>query len=128
MDGLNSVQIIGNLGSEPEMRYLANGTATTTFKVAVNRSYTSNGEKREEAEWFRVVCWAKLAELTNTHLEKGRKVYVEGRQQTRSWEKDGQKHYMTELVANKVLFLSSNGSSGGEAYEPIDADDVPFDI
>jgi single-strand DNA-binding protein len=128
-DGLNRVEIIGNLGSDPEMRYTANGTAVTTFRVAVGRTYNFEGERREETEWFRVVAWNKLAELVQAHLTKGRKVYVEGRQSTRSWDgPDGQKRYMTELVANQVLFLdrpqgAGLPDSGGE----MDPDDVPFE-
>lgn len=126
-DGVNSVQIIGNLGSDPEMRYTANGTASTTFRVAVGRTFTVEGQKREETEWFRVVTWAKLAELCSQHLDKGRKVYVQGRQSTRSWDgPDGGKRYMTELVANQVLFLDR--PTGGTAQEEeIDLDDIPFE-
>jgi single-strand DNA-binding protein len=101
----------------------------TTFRVAVGRTYNFEGERREETEWFRVVAWNKLAELVQAHLTKGRKVYVEGRQSTRSWDgPDGQKRYMTELVANQVLFLdrpqgAGLPDSGGE----MDPDDVPFE-
>jgi single-strand DNA-binding protein len=132
-DGLNRVEIIGNLGSDPEMRYTANGTAVTTFRVAVGRSFTVDGERREETEWFRVVAWNKLAELVQAHLVKGRKVYVEGRQSTRSWDgPDGQKRYMTELVANQVLFLdrppgANMADSAGYAGGDMDPDDIPFE-
>jgi single-strand DNA-binding protein len=127
-DGLNRVEIIGNLGSDPEMRYTANGTAVTTFRVAVGRSFTVEGERREETEWFRVVAWNKLAELVQAHLTKGRKVYVEGRQSTRSWDgPDGQKRYMTELVANQVLFLDRPQGVGMPSGGDMDPDDVPFE-
>jgi single-strand DNA-binding protein len=104
---LNKAMIIGNLGRDPEMRYTPNGQAVTQFTVAVNRNYRdSNNEWKEETEWFRVVCWAALAERTAEHLRKGRKVYVEGRLQTRQWEgQDGQKRYTTELVATTVTPL-----------------------
>ena len=129
-DGLNRVEIIGNLGSDPEMRYTANGTAVTTFRVAVNRtSVNPDGERREETEWFSVVTWNKLAELTQAHLTKGRKVYVEGRQSTRSWDgPDGQKRYRTELVANQVLFLDRPPGAGmPDTGGEMDPDDVPFE-
>lgn len=107
MAGLNKVMIIGNLGQDPEMRYTANGNAVTTFSVACNRSFGSaEGERREETEWFNVVTWNKLAETCSQYLQKGRRAYVEGRLQTRSWEgQDGQKKYRTEVIASTVLFL-----------------------
>jgi single-strand DNA-binding protein len=128
-DGLNRVEIIGKLGSDPEMRYTANGTAVTTFRVAVGRTFNVEGERREETEWFRVVAWNKLAELVQAHLTKGRKVYVEGRQSTRSWDgPDGQKRYMTELVANQVLFLDRpQGAGMPDVGGEMDPDDVPFE-
>ncbi|MGB2695136.1 MAG: single-stranded DNA-binding protein [Dehalococcoidia bacterium] len=107
MAGLNKVMIIGNLGADPEMRYTANGNAVATFSMAVNRSYSGpDGERKEETEWFNVVTWNKLAETCSQYLQKGRRAYVEGRLQTRSWEgQDGQKRYRTEIIANTVLFL-----------------------
>ena len=107
MAGLNKVMLIGNLGADPEMRYTANGNAVTTFNLAVNRNWTGpDGERKEETEWFTVVSWNKLAETVSQFLQKGRRAYVEGRLQTRSWEgQDGQKRYKTEVVANTVLFL-----------------------
>ncbi|HEX7491823.1 MAG TPA: single-stranded DNA-binding protein [Candidatus Limnocylindrales bacterium] len=113
---LNKAMIIGNLGKDPEMRYTQGGQAVTQFTVAVNRSYRVGEEWKEETEWFRVVAWAALAERTAENLRKGRKVYVEGRLQTRSWEdKDGQKRYTTELIANDVKALDARPrEDGGE--------------
>lgn len=107
MAGLNKVMLIGNLGTDPEMRYTANGNAVTSFRLAVGRTFTgSDGERRDETEWFTVVCWNKLAETVSQFLQKGRRAYVEGRLQTRSWEgQDGQTRYRTEVIANTVLFL-----------------------
>jgi single-strand DNA-binding protein len=112
---LNKAMIIGNLGRDPEMRYTPNGQAVTQFTVAVNRNYKdASGEWKEETEWFRVVAWGPLAERTAEHLRKGRKVYVEGRLQTRSWEdKDGQKRYTTELVANTVTAVDARPREDG---------------
>ncbi len=135
MASLNKVMIIGNLGSEPEMRFTPGGNPVTSFRVATNRVYTtSEGERKEEAEWFTVVAWGKLAEQCNQFLAKGRLVYAEGRLQTRTWESpDGQKHYRTEVIANRVTFLDRQavaplpdervGEGGGEELEP---EDIPF--
>ncbi len=116
---LNKAMIIGNLGRDPEMRYTPNGQAVTQFTVAVNRNYKdASGEWKEETEWFRVVAWGPLAERTAEYLRKGRKVYVEGRLQTRTWEgQDGQKHYTTELIANTVTALDPRPKEDG-ATEP----------
>ena len=107
MAGLNKVMIIGNLGADPEMRYTADGAAITNFRVAASRNYTTSaGERKEETEWFRIVAFAKLAELCNQYLQKGRRAYIEGRLQTRSrGGPDGQRRYRTELIADTVLFL-----------------------
>lgn len=125
---LNKVMIIGNLGADPEMRFTPNGDAITNFNVAVNESWTSNGEKKDRTEWFRVVCWNKLAETAAQYLTKGRQVFVEGRLQTRSWEdQSGQKRYSTEVVASTVRFLGERGEprEQEEAFVP-EPDDLPF--
>jgi single-strand DNA-binding protein len=107
MASLNKVMIIGNLGSEPEMRFTPSGNPVTSFRVATNRVYnTPEGERKEETEWFTVITWGRLAEQCNQFLGKGRLVYAEGRLRTRTWEgQDGQKHYRTEVIANRVTFL-----------------------
>jgi len=110
---LNKVMIIGNLGSEPEMRFTPNGNPVTNFRVATNRVFTTpEGERKEETEWFTVVTWGRLAEQCNQFLGKGRLVYAEGRLRTRSWDgQDGQKRYRTEVVANRVTFLDRQGGA-----------------
>ncbi|MDA0365424.1 MAG: single-stranded DNA-binding protein [Chloroflexi bacterium] len=134
---LNKVMIIGNLGADPEMRYTANGSAVTNFRVATSRNYTNTaGERVEETEWFRVVAWTRLAELCAQYLTKGRQVYVEGRMQTRSWEgQDGQKRYTSELIAEDVRFLGGRREDssftpglpvGADTEGDIDPDDLPF--
>ncbi len=113
MASLNKVMIIGNLGSEPEMRFTPNGNPVTSFRIATNRMYsTSDGERKQETEWFSVVAWSKLAEQCNQFLSKGRLVYVEGRLHTRTWESpDGQKHSRPEVIANRVVFLDRQASA-----------------
>lgn len=128
---LNKVQIIGNLGGDPEMRYTANGNAVTNFSVATSRVFTVDGDRREETEWFRVTAWGKLAETCAEYLSKGRLVYVEGRMQTRSWEDDsGNKRYATDLVANEVKFLGGKGDAvrptEPDSADATDLDDLPF--
>lgn len=121
--GLNKVMIIGNLGRDPEMRYTPSGKPVTSFSLASSRSWvSSDGERREETEWFNVVAWGNLAEICNQHLNKGQQVYIEGRLQTRSWEDDnGQRHFRTEVVANEMIILGSrvgyNDSSRDRSYD-----------
>lgn len=126
MASLNKVMVIGNLGTDPEMRFTPNGNPVTSFRIASSRTYTApDGEKKQETEWFTVVTWSKLAEQCNQFLSKGRKAYVEGRIRTRSWEgKDGQKHFTTEIVANRVIFLDRPGT----APLPEEAEDVAEDV
>jgi single-strand DNA-binding protein len=139
MVSLNKVMIIGNVGSEPEMRFTPAGKPVTSFSVATNRVYnTPEGERKEETEWFTVVAWNRLAEQCNQFLNKGRLVYAEGRLHTRTWQsQDGLKHYKTEVIANSVSFLDRKGVAGappveGEkpAEEPegemVEPDDIPF--
>lgn len=133
MAGLCKVMVIGNVGGDPELRYTAAGRPFTTFSVACNRTYTTaDGERREETEWFRVTAWARLAELCNQFLAKGRKVYIEGRLSTRSWEtNDGQRRFSVEINASEMVLLDSRprgDSPEGHAVEE-DADDldaIPF--
>jgi len=143
MAGLNKVMLIGNVGNDPEMRYTASGSAVTSFRIAVNRNFSSKeGERREETEWFDIVTWNKLAEICSQFLQKGRQAYVEGRLHTRSWDgQDGQRRYRTEVVAETVLFLGPGGGMGAtprlESYDdapagsgvgaPVDPDDLPFE-
>lgn len=108
MLSLNRATIIGNLTRDPELRYTPNGSAVASFGVATNRSYIdqSSGEKKESVEFHDVVTWGKLAEICGQILSKGRKVYIEGRLQTRSWEgQDGVKRQKTEIVAENMLVL-----------------------
>ncbi len=114
---LNKVLLIGNLTRDPELRYTPSGAAVCTFGVATNRTYVAaDGTKREEAEFIRIVSWNKLAELCSQLLTKGRKVYVEGRLQTRSWETpDGTTRQTTEVVIDDMRILDSKRSFEEEA-------------
>jgi len=145
MVGLNKIIVIGNLGTDPEMRYTANGNAVTSFNLATSRSYTSaDGERKQDTEWFRVVTWNQLAETVNQYLSKGRRAYVEGRLHSDRWDgQDGQTRFTNEIIANTVLFLDratdspmnqdqdssanqdqSEQASGNDGQ--IDANDLPF--
>ncbi len=110
--GLNKVMIIGNVGRDPDLRYTPNGTPVATFSVAVGRQWTtSSGERREATEWFNVVAWRELAEICGQLLAKGRLVYVEGSQQTRTWDDaSGQRHYRVELVAEELTVLDRSSA------------------
>ncbi|MQG18519.1 MAG: single-stranded DNA-binding protein [SAR202 cluster bacterium] len=105
---MNKTMIIGNVGSDPEMRYTPNGSAVTSFSVATSRRYTtSSGEQKEETDWFRVSAWNKLAETCNQYVVKGMKVYVEGRVSTNAWtDQEGQSRASLEINCNNIEFLS----------------------
>jgi len=108
---LNKVELIGNLTRDPELRYTPQGTAVCTFGLATNRQWVvESGEKKEDVEFHRIVVWNKLAELCAQLLSKGRKIYVEGRLQTRKWTtQDGQDRTITEIVINDMIILDSRG-------------------
>lgn len=135
MIGLNKMTVIGNVGTDPEMRFTPGGAPVTSFRIATSRSYTTpDGEKKQETEWFDVVTWNRLAENCNQFLTKGQRAYVEGRIRTRSWEgQDGQKHSRIEIIANRVLFLdrrpagvSPEAEPEGEPSETVEPSDIPF--
>jgi single-strand DNA-binding protein len=118
MASVNKVIIIGNLGRDPETRYMPDGGAITNISVATTEQWKDkNGEKQEKTEWHRVAFFGKLAEIAGEYLKKGSQVYVEGRLQTREWEKDGVKRYTTEIVANQMQMLGSRQGMGGAAPE-----------
>lgn len=117
MASLNKVMLIGNVGKDAELRYLANGTPQAKFSLAVNRNFKgADGEWKEETEWFNIVVWAALAERISQNVTKGKQIYIEGRLSTRTWDDDqGVKHYMTEVIANdlKILERREAGQGGG---------------
>ncbi len=109
----NRVELIGNLTRDPELRYTPNGNAVCTFGIATNRTYVSEGEKKEEVDFHRLVSWNKLAELCSQLLKKGMRTFVSGRLQTRSWEgNDGQTRQTTEIVIEDMIILTPKGGSG----------------
>lgn len=124
---LNQVTLTGRLGADPELRFTATGTATCSFRIAVSKPTKADGSNRGDADWVNIVAWQKLAETCNQYLAKGRRVGVTGRLQTRSWEgQDGQRRYITEVVASDVVFLDQSGAQGSGAAQPPDDDDLPF--
>ena len=132
MVGLNKIIIIGNMGTDPEMRYTPNGNPVTSFRIATSRSYTAaDGERRQDTEWFTVVAWNQLAEQCNQFLTKGRRAYVEGRLRSHQWEgQDGKVRFRNEIVANRVLFLdrapSDQEPPEAGPVEPVEPDELPF--
>lgn len=116
---LNRVQLIGNLGKDPEVKYTPQGTPVAKITIATNERFKDKGgEWQDRTEWHNVVLWQRLAEIAGEYLKKGGKVYIEGRLQTRSWDdkQSGQKKYMTEVVASDLILLGGRGegSSGGD--------------
>lgn len=113
--GVNKVILIGRLGTDPEVRYTSGGSAVANFNLATNESWMDKeGQKKERTEWHRVVVWGKLGELCGQYLSKGRQAFVEGRLQTRDWQdKDGNKRYTTEIVAQNIQFLGGNSDRAG---------------
>jgi single-strand DNA-binding protein len=121
MGSVNKVILIGNLGADPELKYTPSSRALCNLRIATTDVFKDKGGQRQEkTEWHRVTVWGEQAENCSKYLSKGRSVYVEGRLQTRTYDKDGQKHYATDIVADRVVFLGS-GSGGGGAGAPGDA-------
>ena len=139
MGSVNKVILVGNLGRDAELRYTSSGVAVATLGLATTRTWKDkNGERKDETEWHRVVLWDRLAQSLSEYLVKGKQIYVEGRLQTRQWEKDGQKRYTTEIRADQVVLLGGGGrasaaraetsaapDAAGESPELTD-DDIPF--
>ena len=121
MSSVNKVILIGNLGKDPEMRYLPSGEAIANFSVATSESWTdkTSGDKKEATEWHRVVFFGRTAEVVGQYVKKGSKIYVEGRLQTRKWQdKDGQDRYTTEVRGDVMRMLDKRGESSGPMDEP----------
>ncbi len=145
MAGINKVILVGNLGRDPEISYTQSGTAVAKFSIATSEQWKdkATGEKREQTEWHRIVAFGRLAEICGEYLSKGRQIYIEGRLQTSSWEKDGITRYSTDIIANQMQMLGSQGSRPAAApqgsgpvsephvspvpsYPEPEDDDIPF--
>ncbi|MBW1913749.1 MAG: single-stranded DNA-binding protein [Deltaproteobacteria bacterium] len=139
MAGVNKVILVGRLGRDPEVRYTPSGSAVANFSMATSEEWKDKdtGEKQERTEWHRIVAWRRLGEICGEYLSKGSQIYIEGRLQTREWEdRDGNKKYTTEIIAQSMQMLDSpkkegNTASGGNnfpAEEPpsIPEDSIPF--
>lgn len=139
---VNKVILIGNLGRDPEVRFTGGGRAVANFRIATSEVFSdAQGQRQERTDWHNIVVWGKQAETCGQYLQKGRQVYVEGSLRTRSYDdKDGNKRYVTEVVAQRVQFLGGGGGGGGRGMEPRDPmgddaggagpavpeDDIPF--
>lgn len=121
MASVNKVILVGNLGRDPEVKYMPNGEAVCNFSIATTDSWKDKqGAKQERTEWHNIVMYRKLAEIAGEYLKKGRPVYIEGRLQTRKWQdKEGNDRYTTEIVADSMQMLGSRegGASGGAEYD-----------
>ena len=125
--GVNKVILVGYLGADPDMRYTPSGQGVCELRLATSESWNDkNGQRQERTEWHRIVVWGKRAEICSKYLSKGRQVYVEGRIQTRNYDdKDGNKRYITEIIANDVQFLGGGGRDGAGAGRGGRSDDGP---
>jgi len=114
--GVNKVILVGNVGNDPEVRYMPNGNAVANVSLATSETWKdkNTGDQQEKTEWHRVVFFNRLAEIVEQYVKKGSKLYIEGRLQTRSWEQDGVKRYTTEIVSNEMQMLDSRGGGGGD--------------
>ena len=125
MSGINKVILIGNLGKDPETRYMPSGKAATNFSIATSERFKDRetGEPQERTEWHRISTFDRLAEIAAEYLRKGSKVYIEGRLRTRKWQdKDGKDRYSTEIIADQMQMLDSRGSTPGAGAGPDDGD------
>ena len=117
--GVNKVIIVGNLGQDPETRYMPSGAAVTNFTVATNESWKDKqtGEQKDRTEWHRVAMFNRLAEIAAEYLRKGSQVYIEGKLRTRKWQgQDGNDRYTTEIIADEMQMLGGRGGSGGGGF------------
>ncbi|MBX7183050.1 MAG: single-stranded DNA-binding protein [Bacteroidia bacterium] len=134
MGSLNKVLLIGNLGKDPEIRNLENGATVAHFSIATTEYYKDkSGNRQDQTEWHNIVAWRNLAELSEKYLKKGMQVHIEGRIKSRNWEdKEGKKHYQTEILADDIIFLDKMENSKGSsktfpvATESKQGGDLPF--
>jgi single-strand DNA-binding protein len=130
MAGINKVILIGRLGRDPEIRYTPGGAAVANFTMATSEEWRDKetGEKQERTEWHRIVAWRRLGEICGEYLKKGSQVYIEGRLQTRDWEdRDGNRRYTTEIIAQNMQMLDRVGSAGRDMGTTSKADGFPME-
>jgi single-strand DNA-binding protein len=137
---VNKVILVGNLGRDAEVKVTASGNSVASFSIATTEKWTKDGEPKEKTEWHRCALWGRQADTLQPYLVKGKQIYVEGSLETRQWEKDGQKHYTTEVKVFRVVLLSGGGRGGGSREDrddigyadpvkdptPVVDDDIPF--
>ena len=124
---VNKVILVGTLGRDPEVRFLPNGNAVANMTLATDESYNdkATGQKVEQTEWHRIVVYGKLAEICQRYLQKGSKIYVEGKLKTREWEKDGVKRYTTEIVMNDMTMCGSPSGAQSAGHQPVQQGGAP---
>ena len=124
---VNKVTLIGTLGRDPEVRFLPNGNAVANMTLATDESYNdkATGQKVEQTEWHRIVVYGKLAEICQRYLQKGSKIYVEGKLKTRDWEKDGVKRYTTEIVMSDMTMCGSPTGAQNSGHQPVQQGGAP---
>ncbi|MCC6502830.1 MAG: single-stranded DNA-binding protein [Deltaproteobacteria bacterium] len=126
MAGINKVILVGNLGADPEIRYSPGGMAVANFSLATSETFSKDGQKQTKTEWHKIVAFGKLAEICGQYLSKGKQVYIEGKIQTRNWEdKEGNKKYMTEIVANSMQMLGAKGEGAAHSASDVSVDNIP---
>lgn len=124
---LNKVQIIGNLGKDPESKMTTTGKSVSNFSVALSERYKDkSGNWQDKTEWVNVVVWERLSELAAQYLKKGSRCYIEGRISTRSYDKDGVTKYITEVVGQELILLDGKPSTSEQATQPVADEDIPF--
>lgn len=126
---INSVALLGNVGRDPETKTLPSGTVASTFSLATSERYKDkDGEWQDVSEWHNIVSYGKVAEVIRDYVSKGSKLYIQGKLTTRSWEKDGQKHYRTEVVVSEIVLLDGKGEKKQTQapQETVSDDDIPW--
>ena len=136
MASLNKCTIIGNLGRDPEIKTIPSGQKVASFSLACSEKYTKDGQKVEKTEWINCKAWGKLAEIIEKYVKKGNQIYVEGKLETQTFEKDGVKRYKTEIVVQNMLMLGGKNEGSNDApneysqpsqnYNPMPDNDLPF--
>ncbi len=122
MKGLNKVQLIGNIGKDPEIRFIPNGKQVARFSMAVNRSFKNKtGESIDDTQWLNIEAWSGLAKVISEHLTQGDRVYIEGRLKTEKYDKNGETKYFTKVVAQQMIMLGKSRSNESSSEE-----DIPF--